>query len=93
MSGKQPATMTDSGTKEMAQWLRAFVALVEALGPVPSTHMLAYTICNSSSRELQGDPLRVSTSTRHRVHIHTCRQKHSHKIKKLNLELKKNGRL
>jgi hypothetical protein len=39
-----------SGAGEMAQWLRALAALPEDLGWIPSTHMVATTICSSSSR-------------------------------------------
>jgi hypothetical protein len=43
--------MTYRGPGEMAQWLRALVALPEDVDLIPSTHMVAYTICSSSSRD------------------------------------------
>jgi hypothetical protein len=30
------------GTREMAQWLRALIALVKDLGSIPSTHIMAH---------------------------------------------------
>jgi hypothetical protein len=39
------------GAKEMTQWLRALVALAENPGLIPSTHMAAHSICNSSPKE------------------------------------------
>jgi hypothetical protein len=38
------------GDGEVAQWLRALAALLEALGSTPSTHRQSMTICNSRPR-------------------------------------------
>lgn len=37
-------------TGELVQWLRAFIAVPEDLGFVPSTPMTLTTVCNSSFR-------------------------------------------
>lgn len=38
------------GAKEMAQWLKTLIALLEDLGPFSSTHMAGHTVYNASSR-------------------------------------------
>lgn len=51
----------------MAQGLRTLAALQTDLGSIPSTHMVAQTICNPSSRGLDTLlwPLRVPGRQRH----------------------------
>ena len=67
---------------EMAQWLRALAALLEDLGSIPSTHITAYTACDSTSREPNPHFWPLLASGTHVVHKYTCRQDiHTHKIK------------
>jgi hypothetical protein len=59
--------------------LRALNALADHLGSVSSTHIMAETVCKSSSRNLCRPP---PPPAQYQVHIHTCRQNtHTHEIK------------
>lgn len=53
MSSNVTWSCAGSGTAEIAQQLRAPVALVEDLGSVPSTHMMAHCWDQTASSDLQ----------------------------------------
>ena len=59
----------------MSQWLRVLV-LMEDLGLIPGTYMVAHTVYSS----VPGDPSSLEPGM-HMVHIHACTQNiHIHRI-------------
>lgn len=65
------------GARDMAQWLRALVALAEDLGLIPSTDMTAQN-SNSSPRGI-GHPLLTSTDTAYTQDIYAGKHSYIHK--------------
>ena len=55
----------------MAQWLRTLTILSEDLGLTPNTHMVAITVCNSSSK---GSSVLIATDTRYVSGVQTYMQ-------------------
>jgi hypothetical protein len=52
----------------LSKWLRAWDALAEDQGSIPSTYIIAYKHLEFQSQEIRF-PLLVSTDTRHLYHI------------------------
>lgn len=59
---------------EMPRWWRACFALAENTGLVPSIHMSAHNICNSSPENLMPSPASMSTMYLCSTHTDKCRQ-------------------